>query len=128
MGGLVSAIAAGHSFVLQGPYEYQLTVDVNSNTQFTSGWNINHLAAPAIVGVQGSFQADGRLTATNVEVITTTGLSALQSSGSTPLVAAVAADPPQTQSFRSHPKRNEHGRLRRRPFSFAARRLSKSTL
>ena len=71
VGGLVSANAAGNSFVIQGPYGHQLTVDVNSSTQFNSGWNINNLAAPAIVGVQGYFQADGSLMATNVEVITT---------------------------------------------------------
>jgi hypothetical protein len=69
-GGLVSVNAAGNSFVIQGPYGHQLTIDVNSSTQFNSGWNINDLAAPAFVGVQGSFQADGSLMATNVEVIT----------------------------------------------------------
>jgi len=71
MGGLVSVNAAGNSFVIQGPYGHQLTVDVNSSTQFNSGWNINDLAAPAVVGVQGYFQADGSLMAGNVEVITT---------------------------------------------------------
>ena len=71
MGGLVSVNAAGNSFVLQGPYGHQLTIDVNSSTQFNSGWNINDLATPAVVGVQGSFQADGTLMASNVEVITT---------------------------------------------------------
>jgi Domain of unknown function (DUF4382) len=71
MGGLVSVNAAGNSFVLQGPYGRQLTVDVNGSTQFNSGWSINNLATPAIVGVQGSFQADGSLMADNVEVITT---------------------------------------------------------
>ena len=48
-----------------------MTVDVNNNTQFNSGWNINDLAAPAFVGVQGSFEADGSLMASSVEVITT---------------------------------------------------------
>lgn len=71
MGGLVSVNAAGNSFVLQGPYGRQLTIDVNSSTQFNSGWSINNLASPAIVGVQGQFQADGSLLATSVEVITT---------------------------------------------------------
>jgi uncharacterized protein DUF5666/uncharacterized protein DUF4382 len=71
VGGLVSASAASNSFVIQGPYGRQLTVDVNSSTQFNSGWSINDLAAPAFVGVQGSFQADGSLLASNVEVITT---------------------------------------------------------
>jgi hypothetical protein len=71
VGGLVSASAASNSFVIQGPYGRQLTVDVNSSTQFNSGWSINDLATPAFVGVQGSFQADGSLLASNVEVITT---------------------------------------------------------
>jgi hypothetical protein len=71
MGGLVSVNAAGDSFVIQGPYGRQLTIDVNSSTQFNSGWNINNLAAPAFIAVQGSFQADGSLMANNVEVVTT---------------------------------------------------------
>jgi hypothetical protein len=70
-GGLVSVTAANNSFVIQGPYGRQLTVYVNNNTQFNSGWNINDLAAPAVVGIQGSFQADGGLLADGVEVITT---------------------------------------------------------
>ncbi|HTW32429.1 MAG TPA: DUF4382 domain-containing protein [Candidatus Sulfotelmatobacter sp.] len=71
MGGLVSVNASGNSFVLQGPYGKQLTVDVSNSTQFNSGWSINDLATPAFVGVQGAFQADGSLLATGVEVITT---------------------------------------------------------
>jgi hypothetical protein len=70
-GGLVSVNAASNSFVLQGPYGRQLTIDVNSSTTFNSGWSINNLATPAIVGVQGAFQADGSLMASSVEVITT---------------------------------------------------------
>lgn len=71
MGGLVSVNAAGNSFVLQGPYGRQLTIDVNSSTQFNSGWSINNLATPAFVGVQGAFQADGSVLATGIEVLTT---------------------------------------------------------
>ena len=71
MGGLVSVNASGNSFLLQGPYGKQLTVDVNNSTQFNSGWSINDLATPAFVGVQGYFQADGSLMASNVEVIST---------------------------------------------------------
>jgi hypothetical protein len=70
-GGLVSVNASGNSFVIQGPYGRQLTIDVNNTTNFNSGWNINNLATPAIVGVQGYFQANGSLMANNVEVITT---------------------------------------------------------
>jgi hypothetical protein len=71
VGGLVSVNAAGNSFLIQGPYGHQWTIDVNSSTQFNSGWNINNLAVPAFVGIQGAFQADGSLMASNVEVITT---------------------------------------------------------
>lgn len=71
MGGLVSVNATGNSFVIQGPYGRQLTVDVNSSTQFNSGWSINNLATPAFVAVQGEFQADGSLMASGVEVVTT---------------------------------------------------------
>jgi hypothetical protein len=71
MGGLASVNASANSFVIQGPYGHQLTIDVNSSTQFNSGWTINNLAAPAVIGVQGAFQADGSLMATYVEVITT---------------------------------------------------------
>lgn len=70
-GGLVSVSASNNSFVIQGPYGHQLTVDVNSSTKFNSGFSINNLATPAIMGVQGAFQADGSLMASNVEVITT---------------------------------------------------------
>jgi Domain of unknown function (DUF4382) len=71
MGGLVSVDAAANSFVIQGPYGHQWTVDVSSTTPFNSGWTINNLATPAFVAVQGSFQADGTLMASGVEVITT---------------------------------------------------------
>jgi hypothetical protein len=70
-GGLVSVAAASNSFVIQGPYGRQLTVYVNNSTTFNSGWSINNLAAPAIVAVEGAFQADGSLVASGVEVITT---------------------------------------------------------
>jgi hypothetical protein len=70
-GGLVSVNAGNNSFVIQGPYGHQLTVYVNNSTQFNTGWNLNALATPAFIGVQGTFQADGSLMATNVEVITT---------------------------------------------------------
>jgi hypothetical protein len=70
-GGLVSVNAGNNSFVIQGPYGRQLTIYVNNSTQFNSGWSINNLATPAIIGVQGYFQADGSLLADHVEVIAT---------------------------------------------------------
>ena len=71
MGGLVSVDASSNSFVLQGPYGRQLTIDVSNSTQYNSGWSISNLATPAFVAVQGAFQADGSLMASGVEVITT---------------------------------------------------------
>ena len=71
LGGLVSVNSGSNSFVLQGPYGHQLTVYVNGSTSFNSGWNIDDLATPAFVAVQGYFQADGSLMATGVEVVTT---------------------------------------------------------
>jgi len=71
MGGLVSVDTSSSSFVLQGPYGRQLTIYANSSTLFNSGWSMNNLAVPAFVAVQGSFQADGSLMASGVEVITT---------------------------------------------------------
>jgi len=68
-GGLVSVTAASDYFVIQGPYGRQLTVYVNNSTVFNSGFNINNLTPPAIIGVQGMFQADGSLLADHVEVI-----------------------------------------------------------
>jgi hypothetical protein len=70
-GGLVSVTAASNYFVIQGPYGRQLTVYVNNSTLFNSGFNINNLTPPAIIGVQGYFQADGSLMADHVEVIAT---------------------------------------------------------
>jgi hypothetical protein len=70
-GGLVSVNVAGNTFLIQGPYGKQFTIDVSNSTKFNSGWNINDLAAPAFVGVQGSYQSDGSIMANNVEVITT---------------------------------------------------------
>jgi len=71
VGGLVSVNSSNDSFVLQGPYGHQLTVYVGNTTLFNSGWSIGSMAAPAIVGVQGQFQADGSLMASGVEVIET---------------------------------------------------------
>jgi hypothetical protein len=70
-GGLVSVDTSNSSFLIQGPYGRQLTVYVNGETSFNSGWTINDMAAPAFVAVQGSFQSDGSLMASGVEVITT---------------------------------------------------------
>jgi len=70
-GGLVSVSAASNSFVIQGPYGHQWNVAINNATTFNGTWNINNLAAPAFVAVDGYFLSNGNLMANAVEVITT---------------------------------------------------------
>jgi Domain of unknown function (DUF5666) len=70
-GGLVSVNASANSFLMQGPYGFQRTVDVTSQTQFNPGWSLGSLASPAVVSVEGTMQADGSILASSVEVITT---------------------------------------------------------
>jgi len=59
------------SFILQGPYGFQLTIDVNSSTSFNPGWTLANMTAPAIVAVEGAVQSDGSILASAVEVIST---------------------------------------------------------
>jgi hypothetical protein len=72
MGGLSSVNASANSFVIQGPYGHQFTIDVNGQTAFNSGWSINNLAMPAFISVVGDFQADGSILASDVQVVATT--------------------------------------------------------
>jgi Domain of unknown function (DUF4382)/Domain of unknown function (DUF5666) len=60
-----------NSFVMQGPYGFQETIDVNSNTQFNGSNTLSSLTPDAIVSVEGVIQADGSILANCVEVITT---------------------------------------------------------
>jgi len=70
-GGLVSVNSSKSSFVMQGPFGFQETVDVNSQTQFNPNWSLNAMAAPEFVSVEGTVQGDGSILANNVEVIST---------------------------------------------------------
>jgi Domain of unknown function (DUF4382) len=70
-GGLVSVNTGKSSFVMQGPFGFQETVDVNSQTNFSPTWSLNNLAAPAFVSIEGTVQGDGSILANNVEVIST---------------------------------------------------------
>ena len=70
-GGLVSVNVSGNSFVIQRVGGFQITVDVNSQTQFNGTWSLSNLAAPAFVSVEGTVQADGSILASEVEVIST---------------------------------------------------------
>lgn len=71
-GGLVSVNASANTFVLQGPYGRQFTIDTNAQTQFNGSYSINNMAAPEFVSIQGTVQADGSVLASNVEVVATT--------------------------------------------------------
>jgi hypothetical protein len=70
-GNIVSVNAPGNSFAMQGPYGFQRTIDVDSNTQYNGSNNINTLVADAVVSVIGTMQADGSILAQYVEQITT---------------------------------------------------------
>ena len=71
-GGLSSVSVSGSSFVIQRLDGRQITVDVNTQTQFNGSWALGNLATPAFVSVEGVMQADGSVLASNVEVISTT--------------------------------------------------------
>jgi hypothetical protein len=70
-GNVVSVNASANSFLLQGPYGFQETIKVNSNTQFNGSNSLSSLMADQIVAVEGTVQADGSILASCVEVVTT---------------------------------------------------------
>jgi hypothetical protein len=70
-GNVVSVNTSGNSFVMQGPYGFQETIDVNSNTLYNGSNSLNTLVPNAIVSVIGTVQADGSLLAAGVELIST---------------------------------------------------------
>jgi len=70
-GGLASVNAGGNSFVLQGPYGFQFTIDVDTNTKFNGSWSLSNMTPPAFVAAEGTVQADGSVMASSVEVIST---------------------------------------------------------
>ncbi|MFI5113611.1 MAG: DUF4382 domain-containing protein [Terriglobales bacterium] len=70
-GNIVSVNASANSFVMQGPYGFQRTIDVNANTQYNGSNSLSTLLPDAIVSVIGTMQADGTILASGVEQITT---------------------------------------------------------
>jgi hypothetical protein len=72
VGTVNSVNAAASSFVFQGPYGHQYTVDVNSNTNFNSGYTVATLPTTGgFASLQGTVQSDGSILASDVEFITT---------------------------------------------------------
>jgi len=70
-GNIVSVNTAGNSFVMQGPFGFQETIDVNTNTLYNGSNTLGSLMANGIVAVEGTVQADGSILASGVELITT---------------------------------------------------------
>jgi uncharacterized protein DUF4382/uncharacterized protein DUF5666 len=70
-GNIVSVNTSGNSFVMQGPYGFQETIDVNSSTLYNGSNTLSSLMANGIVSVEGTVQSDGSILASGVELITT---------------------------------------------------------
>jgi hypothetical protein len=70
-GGLVSVNTAGNSFVLQRIGGHNITIDVNSSTNFSGNTTLATLPNPSVIEVDGHIQADGSVLADSVEVVTT---------------------------------------------------------
>ena len=70
-GGLASVNIANGSFVMQRIGGFEVTVDVNAQTEFNGSWSLSSLATPAFVSVEGTIQADGSILASEVEVVST---------------------------------------------------------
>ena len=70
-GNVVSVDTNANSFVMQGPYGFQRTIEVNANTQYNGSNSLSTLLPDAIVSVIGTMQADGSILASGVEQITT---------------------------------------------------------
>jgi hypothetical protein len=70
-GNVVSVNTSGSTFVMQGPYGFQRTIDVNGNTQYNGTNSLSSLTPNAIVSVIGAMQDDGSILANGVELITT---------------------------------------------------------
>ena len=70
-GNIVSVNTTTNTFVVQGPYGFQETIDVNSSTLYNGSNSLSSLMANGIVAVEGTVQADGSILAAGVELITT---------------------------------------------------------
>ncbi|MGC2186545.1 MAG: DUF4382 domain-containing protein [Terriglobales bacterium] len=71
-GTIVSVNVAGNSFVMQGPFGHQFTVNVNGSTNYNAGYTLGTLpTSGGFVSLQGTVQLDGSILASDVEFITT---------------------------------------------------------
>ena len=72
-GTVASVNTASNSFVLQGPFGHQFTIDVNSGTNFNQGFTTGDVrpTSGGFLALQGTVQQDGSILASDVEFITT---------------------------------------------------------
>ena len=70
-GNLVSVDTNTNSFLMQGPYGFQETIDVTQTTLYNGSNTLNTLVPNGIVSVIGTVQDDGSILASAVEMITT---------------------------------------------------------
>ncbi len=71
-GTIVSVNTASNSFVMQGPFGHQFTVDVDGGTNYNQGFTLATLpTSGGFVAIQGTVQMDGSVLASDVEFITT---------------------------------------------------------
>jgi Domain of unknown function (DUF4382) len=70
-GNVVSVDTGANSFVMQGPYGFSKTIDVNSSTLYNGSNSLSTLVVNGIVSVIGRVQADGSILASGVELIST---------------------------------------------------------
>lgn len=70
-GNIISVNTNANSFVMQGPYGFSKTIDVNSQTLYNPGNSLSTLVVDGIVSVVGTVQADGSILASGVELIST---------------------------------------------------------
>jgi hypothetical protein len=70
-GNVVSVNTSTNTFVMQGPYGFQETIDVNSSTLYNGSNTLGSLTPNGIVSIEGTVQADGSILASGVELITT---------------------------------------------------------
>jgi len=71
-GTVVSVNTAASSFLMQGPFGHQFTVDVDGSTNYNRGYALATLpTSGGFVTIQGTVQMDGSVLASDVEFVTT---------------------------------------------------------
>jgi hypothetical protein len=72
IGTISSVNVSANSFVLQGPFGHQFTINVDGSTDYNQGFTLATLpTSGGFVALQGTMQLDGTILASDVEFITT---------------------------------------------------------